>query len=267
MLAAKLSSLYPASMQLIDTHCHLDFPEFDLIRSEVLNDAQLSGVTDIIVPGVTAIEWARIKTLVLDHPSLHMALGLHPCFLLQHADSDLSRLEEALAQKTVCAVGEIGLDLFITNANYDRQLYFLQRQLTLALAFDLPVLLHVRKAHDQILKQLRRYKLPKGGIVHAFSGSEQQARQYLELGFKLGVGGTITYDRANKLRRIVSLLPLDSFVLETDAPDMPLSNYRSEVNQPSRVLEVAKTIACLRQCSLEEVAAITTHEALQLFAL
>lgn len=251
-------------MQLIDTHCHLDFPEFDLIRSEVLNDAQLSGVTDIIVPGVTAIKWARIKALVLDCPSLHMALGLHPCFLLQHTDSDLSRLEDALAQKSVCAVGEIGLDLFIENANYDRQLYFLQRQLTFALAFDLPVLLHVRKAHDQMLKQLRRYKLPKGGIVHAFSGSEQQARQYLELGFKLGVGGTITYDRANKLRRIVTALPLDSFVLETDAPDMPLSSYRGEVNQPSRVLDVAKVIASLRQCMVEEVAATTTHEALQL---
>lgn len=254
-------------MQLIDTHCHLDFPQFDNIRASIIDAAASVGVSGIIVPGVTAKEWRRLLTIVASRPSLHAALGLHPCFLSHHSDNDLSLLEREVAREDVCAIGEIGLDFFIQNPNVDMQLFFLQKQLALALAFDLPVLLHVRKAHDQMLKELRRIKLPKGGVVHAFSGSEQQARQYLSLGFRLGVGGTVTYERAKKLRKIVSTLPLESFVLETDAPDMPLSSYRDEVNQPARVLEVASCIASIKACSVEEVAAATTGQALQLVGL
>ncbi len=254
-------------MQLIDTHCHLDFPQFDNDRAHIINAASSVGVSDIVVPGVTAKEWPRLQALVASRPSLHAALGLHPCFLSHHSDNDLSLLERELAQGGVCAIGEIGLDLFIQNPNVDMQLFFLQKQLALALTFDLPVLLHVRKAHDQMLKELRRIKLPKGGIVHAFSGSEQQARQYLSLGFRLGVGGTVTYERASKLRKIVSILPLESFVLETDAPDMPLSMYRNEVNQPARVLDVASSIASIKACSVEDVAAATSRQALQLIGL
>ena len=188
-------------------------------------------------------------------------------FLDKHLESDLDRLGESLSSGGVCAVGEIGLDLFIADANFEKQLFFFQAQLDLAAQFSLPVLLHVRKAHDQVLKQLRQCKLSSGGIVHAFSGSEQHAQQYLALGFKLGLGGTVTYERAKKLRRIVTELPLDSFVLETDAPDMPLSGYQGEPNRPARVREVAQVIAELKGCSLQEVACATSLQASKLLDL
>ena len=227
----------------------------------------MQGVTDIVVPGVVAGDWHAIQQLFSSHLSIHAALGLHPCFLNEHLESDLDRLEESLSSGGICAVGEIGLDLFIADADIEKQLFFFQAQLDLAAQFSLPVLLHVRKAHDQVLKQLRQYKLSSGGIVHAFSGSEQQAKQYLALGFKLGLGGTVTYERAKKLRHIVIELPLDSFVLETDAPDMPLSGYQGEPNRPVRVREVAQVVAELKGCSLQEVASATSLQASKLLDL
>ncbi|MDO6593385.1 TatD family hydrolase [Neptuniibacter sp. 1_MG-2023] len=256
-------------MQLIDTHCHIDFPQFESSRTEVLTRAAEAGIRHIIVPGVNAAGWGGIEALFLAHcknrPRLHMALGLHPCFLHGHQSQDLEQLEQLLSSKPVCAVGEIGLDLFIPQADLDEQLRFLKPQLALAEKYQLPVLLHVRKAHDQMLKQLRLFKLTRGGIVHAFSGSEQQAHQYIELGFKLGLGGTVTYERAQKLRRTVQAIAVEHFVLETDAPDMPLSGYQGKPNEPCRVLDVAKVVADLKDCTLEEVAAITSQQALQLF--
>lgn len=258
-------------MQLIDTHCHIDFSSFEPVRAEVLARAASAHVSHIIVPGVNASGWSNLKSLVLREggltPHLHMALGLHPCFLNEHQTQDLEQLEALLASDPVCAVGEIGLDLFIPQADLDQQLLFLRPQLALANKYHLPVLLHVRKAHDLMLKQLRRFKLARGGVVHAFSGSEQQARQYIELGFKLGLGGAVTYERAQKLRRTVQTLALEHFVLETDAPDMPLSGYQGLPNEPSRVLDVANIIAEVKGCTLEEVAATTTRQALQLFDL
>lgn len=256
-------------MQLFDTHCHIDFSQFDDYRDEALTRASNAGVGHIVVPGVNAVGWAGIETLFSAHcdnwPSLHMALGLHPCFLHEHQSQDLEQLEQLLSSKSVCAVGEIGLDLFIPQADLDEQLSFLKPQLALAENYQLPVLLHVRKAHDQMLKQLRLFKLTRGGIVHAFSGSEQQAHQYIELGFKLGLGGTVTYERAQKLRRTVQATALEHFVLETDAPDMPLSGHQGKPNEPFRVLDVAKVVADLKGCTVEEVAATTSQQALQLF--
>ncbi|WP_415889332.1 TatD family hydrolase [Neptuniibacter sp. SY11_33] len=254
-------------MQFIDSHCHLDFSEFDLSRKELLLQARAVGVGDIVVPGVIADAWQGLLSLIESDHNLHAALGLHPCFMEKHTQVDLERLETLLATERVCAVGEIGLDLFIPEANLDQQLLYLNDQLALAKQFDLPVLLHVRKAHDQMLKQLRLIQLERGGIVHAFSGSEQQARQYLDLGFKLGIGGTVTYERAKKVRRLVQELPLESFVLETDSPDMPLAGYQGEINQPAKVYEIAKVIAELRQIAVEEVATITTQQAQNLLRL
>jgi len=254
-------------MQFIDSHCHLDFSEFDTSRNETLRQARAAGVNDIVIPGVTADAWSSLLNLVESDQNLHAALGLHPCFMAKHTQADLKRLESLLATEQVCAVGEIGLDLFIPEANLEQQLLYLQAQLALAKQFNLPVLLHVRKAHDQMLKQLRSIKLEQGGIVHAFSGSEQQARQYLDLGFKLGLGGTVTYERAKKVRRFVQELPLESFVLETDSPDMPLDGYQGEINQPAQVRKVAEVIAELRQIPVEEVAAITTQQSKSLLRL
>ncbi|MCP4596015.1 TatD family hydrolase [Neptuniibacter sp.] len=251
-------------MQFIDTHCHIDFPVFAEKRSEVRERACDVGVSDIVVPGVTAEKWTTLLDIAGSQPMFHPALGLHPCFLEQHKPQNLVLLDELLSRGNICAVGEIGLDLFISGADLEQQLFYLEGQLELAQKYDLPVLLHVRKAHDQMLKSLRSAKLSRGGIVHAYSGSRQQAEQYLQLGFKLGIGGTLTYERAKKLRSIVETLPLEGFVLETDAPDMPLANYRGEINLPQRVVEVAEVMAKLRSCPLEFVSAITSQNAKQI---
>ncbi|MDF2181753.1 TatD family hydrolase [Neptuniibacter sp. CAU 1671] len=255
------------TLRLIDSHCHLDFDVFDADRNLLLQRAAAEGVADIIVPGVTAERWAALLELCRSDRGLYPALGLHPCFLDQHNIKDLTRLERLLEREAVVAVGEIGLDLFIPGADLKHQLEYLLPQLALARQFNLPVLLHVRKAHDQMLQQLRRCLLPRGGIVHAFSGSLQQAEQYLQLGFRLGIGGTITYPRANRLRTLVQQLPLESFVLETDAPDMPLQGFQGQRNLPERVRRVAETMAELRGCSLEQIAAQTTQTSESLLAL
>lgn len=254
-------------MQLIDTHCHIDFSVFDENRTELLSNATDAGVSKIVVPGVTAREWPKLLEVTARKTMLFPALGLHPCFMAQHQSSDLLKLECLLEEHLVSAVGEIGLDLFIPEADLEQQLAILCPQLVLAKNYGLPVILHVRKAHDQMLKQLRRLHLPKAGIVHAFSGSRQQAEQYLALGFKLGIGGTITYSRATRLRKLVTELPLSAFVLETDSPDMPLAEYRKEPNKPERVALIAREMAELRGCSVEEVAAVTSENAAAVFSI
>jgi len=242
-------------MELIDTHCHLDFPAISKDMDGVLERARNNGVTRFVVPGVSSENWYRVLKLCAEHDGLYPALGLHPCFLeSDHAD-DLLRLEALLSSKPeIIAVGEIGLDLFIPDADLEFQLAVLLPQLKLAKQFNKPVLLHVRKAHDQILQQLRRMKLPAAGIVHAFSGSKQQAQEYLKLGFKLGIGGSVTYERAKKLRSMVAELPLKSFVLETDSPDMPLHGFQGQTNYPERVALVLRAINELRPEEKSEIA-------------
>lgn len=246
-------------MKLIDTHCHLDFPELSADIGAVLERAHKVGVTQFVVPGVSADNWDAVLKLCSEHAGLYPALGLHPCFLKGEHAADIALLASKLKDNTqIVAVGEIGLDLFIPGANLQQQLAVLIPQLRLAKEYQKPVLLHARKAHDQLLKQLRQLKLERAGLVHGFSGSEQQAREYLKLGFKLGVGGSVTYERATKLRRLVADLPLESFVLETDSPDMPLQGYQGQVNYPERIAEVARVVAKIRQQPLAEVIEVTS---------
>ncbi|MCV6611406.1 MAG: TatD family hydrolase [Amphritea sp.] len=255
-------------MQLIDTHCHLDFPVLRDNIDDVLFRARQQGVQQFVVPGVQRSNWQSVLELCGASSGLYPALGLHPCFLQQDHADDLELLESLLRQHPeLVAVGEIGLDLFIPDADLEHQLEILVPQLELAKQFNKPVLLHVRKAHDQMLRQLRRLKLPRGGFVHAFSGSEQQAKIYLDLGFKLGIGGSVTYERARKLRQLVSDLPLDSFVLETDSPDMPLSGYQGETNYPERVRIVVEALAGLREESAADIAAVTSATAAKILGL
>ena len=254
-------------MQLIDTHCHLDFPVFVHDLQRVKSDANSVGVEQFIVPGVTAEKWEHLLDVTDANHGMHPALGLHPCFMQHHSTADIERLERLLQSKGVCAVGEIGLDLFIPDADLEQQLAFLRPQLELAAKYDLPLILHVRKAHDQMLKELRQLQLGAGGVVHAYSGSEQQAAQYIKLGYKLGIGGTVTYERAKKLHRIVKNYPLESFVLETDSPDIPLSAYRGERNVPARVAEVAQVMAEIRGEGIERIAEMTTRTATELFKI
>lgn len=251
---------------LIDTHCHLDFPVFDADRAAVIARARAVGVEQIVVPAIAVDNFHPVLDLCASDQHLHPALGLHPCFP-HNTETGLSVLAEALDRSTVVAVGEIGLDFRPGQVAADAQLALFEQQLKLAKAYDLPALLHVVKGHDQVLKLLRRHQLTRGGIVHAFSGSEQQAREYAKLGFKLGFGGASSYQRARKLRRLAIELPLEWLVLETDAPDMPLELYRGQRNEPARVAEVAMLIAELRGLSLAEIANVTSLAAQQLLRL
>jgi TatD DNase family protein len=257
---------------LIDTHCHLDFPTFDGWRDQVIERARRAGVGAIVVPGVSARYWARVLELcgsATDAVHLYPALGMHPYFMQEHRSEHLSLLKRQVEKyrERLVAIGEIGLDFQLEHYDETAQTELLVEQLKIAKAAELPVLLHVRKAHDQVLKQLRRLNLPRGGIVHAFSGSEQQAQEYVKLGFKLGFGGAVTYERATKLRRFAQQFPLGWIVLETDAPDMPLSGWRDQPNEPFKVAEVAQTLTDLRQIELNDLIAQTADNACALLSL
>ncbi len=250
-----------------DTHCHLDFAVFDSDRDVLMSQAQRLGIEQILIPGVSLQNFAKIEAIHAQWPdTIHFALGLHPCFIQEHSAQAVSRLADWLSRsRSVCALGEIGLDARPNQAPEAVQLMLLEEQLKLARERDLPVILHVVKAHERMLSLLKRYALPRGGVVHAYSGSLEQAKHYAKLGFKLGFGGAVTYDRAQRQHRMVRELPLDWMLLETDAPDMPLQGYQHQPNTPLRVIEVAQAIATLRGVSLETITTQTQHNAQQLF--
>jgi len=254
-------------MPLIDTHCHLDVAAFDEDRDRVLNRARQAGVTRIVVPGIAAAGWERLLALCTGEKGLYPALGLHPLFLDRHRPADLPALATAIARHAPVAVGEIGLDFYPPDVDREGQTALFEAQLRIARESSLPVLLHVRKAHDETLKLLRRFRLPRGGICHAFNGSLQQARQYIDLGFKLGFGGMLTHERSHKLHRLARELPLEALVLETDAPDMPPASHRGQRNSPEYLPEVLQTLARLRVQDATEIAAQTTANAIDLLEL
>jgi len=236
---------YPV-LDLIDTHCHLDVAEFDADREQVLARSRACGVRRLVIPAVDAAHWPSLLELCRRELGLYPALGLHPVYLEQHRPADIQALETALAQHRPVAVGEIGLDYFVDGLDRERQQRLFEDQLAVARAAGLPVLLHVRKAHDQVLAALRRIRVT-GGIAHAFNGSLQQAQQYLDLGFRLGFGGTLTYERSSKIRALASSLPLEAIVLETDAPDMPVAAHRGERNSPEYLPDCLRALAEVRQ--------------------
>lgn len=241
------------AMQLIDSHCHLDAPEFDPDRPAVLAAARAAGVTGIVVPAYVAARWDSLLTLCRSHhhitpeaPRLWPALGLHPVHLAAHADADLTRLESLLAAAPdVVAVGEIGLDRFlpelITPTAWARQVALFEAQLALAREHDLPVILHARRCHADIMASLKRVRHRSGGILHAFSGSVEEARQYRRLGLHLGLGGPLTYPQSARLRAVATALPLDAFVIETDAPDLVPFRYR-DVHADGRAREAGERV-------------------------
>ena len=244
-------------MHLIDSHCHLDFSEFDTDREIILFHCKQLGVKKIVVPGVIASGWDRLITICQQSKMLYPALGLHPMFMDNHQAKDLKKLTDYIAIHKPVAIGEIGLDFYIPEHDKASQILLFEQQLTIAKKTDLPVILHVRKAHDQILLLLKKHSV-KGGIVHAFSGSEQQAQQYIKLGFFFGVGGTITHKRATRLRQLFSFLPLSSLVLETDAPDMPLSAMSEQRNTPENIPTILDSLVEIRSENKAEIATLTT---------
>ena len=247
-------------MELVDTHCHLDLPAFAADRIAVLERSRASGVTVIVVPGVDAGGWDGLWKFCASDAGLYPALGLHPVYLEQHAEADLKALESLLADRRPVAVGEIGLDYYLKDLDQTRQQALLEAQLEMARAADLPVILHVRKAHERMLSTLKRIRV-RGGIAHAFNGSLQQAADYAGLGFKLGFGGMLTFERSSKLRALAAALPLDSIVLETDAPDMTVVQHRGERNSPEYLPFCLAALAEVRAADPQVIAARTTANA------
>ncbi|MFO7594319.1 MAG: TatD family hydrolase [Pseudomonadota bacterium] len=253
-------------MELFDTHCHLDVPAFDTDRQAVLARTRSAGVSRLVIPAIAAEGWEGLTTLCRRESGLYPALGLHPIYTKHHRSEHLVQLRERVAAQKPVAIGEIGLDFFIDDPDRERQQALFEAQLAIAEEFRLPVLVHVRKAHDQVLKALKKFSLP-GGIAHAFNGSLQQAEQYLEHGFHFGFGGMLTYERSKKIRKLAAELPLESIVLETDAPDMATAAHHGERNSPEYLPEVLAALAEVRGGSAAELAARTTANALKLFNL
>ncbi len=253
-------------MQLIDSHCHLDFNVFDIDRKELLADASNHNVSKIIVPAVARNNWQHVFEVSQQYEMIEAAYGLHPMFMKYHQHSDLLLLRGFLENNKPIAVGECGLDFFIKDANKDAQVEFFKKQLKLADEFSLPVIVHARKSLDIVLREVRKFPNIKG-VIHSFSGSLQQAEACIKQGFMLGFGGPITYTRATKLRKLVTELPLESLLLETDAPDQPDSNHFGQRNVPANLLDIAKVVAELRQCDISEVAQVSTKNAKRLFNL
>jgi TatD DNase family protein len=249
-------------MTFIDTHCHLDAAEFNGEQNTIVREAQAAGVTTLVLPAIERANFAAVQALSIQFPNCAPAYGIHPMYVDHAAPADLNVLRNFLAQPDTVAAGEIGLDFFVEGYDQKMQEYYFAEQLKLAREFDLPVLLHIRRAQDIVLKHLRLHKV-RGGIAHAFNGSAQQAAEFIKLGFKLGFGGAMTYSRATRLRELAATLPLDSIVLETDAPDIPPDFLPpGSPNKPEYLPRIAQTLAELRGMPLEEVARATTANAL-----
>ena len=232
---------------LIDSHCHIDFCCFDHDRNDVLNSCKKLAVDTIVIPGTEASQWQKQIDLCHLYPQLRFALGLHPYFLKSFESLHLVQLSQLLNQyqDKVLAVGEIGLDTHI-DVDWKLQLQVFEQQLLIAEEQMLPVILHHRNSHNEIIRLLKARKFTQGGIVHAFSGSVQQAKTYIDLGFKIGVGGGITYSRASKTRNTLAQLPINCLVLETDAPDMPLMGKQGLRNSPEYLPEIFESLLSLR---------------------
>jgi TatD DNase family protein len=252
--------------QLADSHVHLDDARFDADRDAVVRRARAAGVTLQVVPGVDVASWTRIQTLCKPGSGLFPAWGLHPMFMPVHRDEDLATLRHWLETTRPVAVGEIGLDFYQEDHDAERQRGYFRRQLTLAREFDLPVILHARAAMDEVTATLRHTGGLRG-VVHSFSGSEQQAEQLWKIGFHLGIGGPVTYERAQRLRKIVATMPIEYLLLESDAPDQPGAAHRGERNEPSYVPDVLHCIAALRGEDPDDVAAATLANTRRLFGL
>lgn len=264
---------------LIDTHCHFDVEEFDSDREAVAARTVAAGVDTIVIPGYLASLWDKLFQVCagIVAPRLLPAPGLHPCYIARHGDDDLSRLEQLLqARGDIVAVGEIGLDYFVDALREpgmrQRQRAFFTAQLELAAAHGKPVILHVRKAHQDVIQALGQMKFREGGIVHAFSGGIEEARHYARLGFRLGIGGPLTYDQSRRLRAVVQAMPLEALVLETDAPDMTPQPFRRDGggrqrNSPEFLPAVVAALAAVKNVPVAEVAAVTRAQSLRVLRL
>jgi len=256
---------------LIDTHCHLDAAEFADDRDAVARAATVAGVAAMIVPAVMPENFAAVRACCERHAMCHPAYGTHPLYVDSVGEAALEQLRTCLKRELAgdhppVAVGEIGLDFYVPGFDAARQERFFVEQLKIARDFDLPVLLHVRRSADLVLKHLRRIGA-RGGVAHAFNGSLQQAEAFLHLGFRLGFGGAMTFPRATRLRQLASSLPREALVLETDAPDIPPAWLAGGRNTPAELPRIADVLAELRGVERAEVERFTTDNAVSIFRL
>ncbi len=254
-------------MELIDTHSHIDLGVFFDDFQDVLTRARSAGVVAQVLPGVYRAGWDRLLSLCGNETDLYPAIGLHPMYLQHHGREDLNVLRTHAMCGELVAIGEIGLDYFVEDGDRVAQQELFEAQLGIAAEAGLPVLLHVRKAHDQVQATLRRLRFSGGGIVHAFSGSMQQAEHYMKLGFYISICGTVTYDRATRIRGVAAKIPLQHMVLETDSPDIPPSRYYRQRNSPEYLPEILSALAGIREETKEEIALQTTENARNLLGL
>jgi TatD DNase family protein len=251
---------------LTDSHCHLDAPEFDVDRDAVILRARSAGVMQQVIPAIDAKGWSRLRDICQPQTGLFAAYGLHPMYLSSHQPGHLQELGEWIARERPVAVGECGLDFFVDGLDRDSQQLYFDGQLALARDFELPVIVHARRAVDAVIASFKRVGGLRG-VVHSFSGSPEQARQLWQLGFMVGIGGPATYSRANRLRGLVAEMPLEYLLLETDAPDQPDADIRGQRNEPARLSFICESIAQLRRVDAEVVAMATSANAQRLFNL
>jgi len=261
-------------MQIIDSHTHIDFEEFKLDRNQAIQRAVESGVNKIIISSTVEDRWKYIhKVCSENNKHCYAAYGLHPMFMDEHnlskQNNDLDKLTMWIKIHKTVAIGEIGLDYYIQEADDKHrkaQIELFNSQLEIAAQFNLPIIIHARKSLDIILKHLRLFPSLRGSI-HSFSGSEQQAKQLIDLGFYLSFGGPVTYNRATRLQKIIKSIPLEAMLVETDSPDQADSNHHLQRNEPAFIFEVVKKIAQLKNVEKEHIAEITTKNAMSLFKL
>ena len=247
-----------------DTHLHLDASEYNSDRAVVVQRAREVHVTRFVLPAVGAFNFDAVKSLAHSIPGAVYCLGIHPMFVDNAKEEDLltlkQKIQASIDDSKFAGLGEIGLDGFVPGLNWDKQVRFFHAQLKLARDFDVPVVMHVRKAQDPVLKGLRIYK-PRSGIAHAFNGSFQQADHFLNLNMCLGFGGASTFTRALQLRRLAAELPEDAMVLETDGPDIAPEWINKQRNAPEHLPRIAQTIAELRNISIGELSNLSQANA------
>lgn len=253
-------------MVLVDTHCHLDVSSFDADRDAVIRRARDAGVTRQVIPAINRQSWEPVRELCEEYDGLYPAYGFHPMYLDDQTEDDMDALRDYVETHRPVAIGECGLDYYVEGLDGERQQWFFEQQLRLARDLELPVIVHARRAVDQVLAALRRFS-PLTGVVHSFPGSFDQAKRLNDLGFMISLGGPITYERANKLRTMVKQIPLEWLMLESDAPDQPDSQIRGQRNEPHRVARVCEEIAMLREETEDHIAQVTTDNAIRLFGL
>jgi len=251
-------------MHLIDTHCHLDDRRFDDDLADVIKRAKSVGVDRFIVPSVYEEGWGKLSQITKKHPSIHPAFGMHPWFCDRHSSEGLNKLGTYLDD--AIAVGECGLDFGKGRASEEDQVKWLRPQLELADEKRLPVIIHAYKSLDQVLHELQRFPNVQG-VIHGFSGSQQQADRCMDRGFYLGIGGVVTRKQAAKLRSVVTQMPLEYLLLETDAPDQPGINHLGQRNEPAFIIEIVNEIATIRGLKVTELVSACNQNARELFAI